>query len=222
MIIGDLVTTVAKLLGGRTDLDAEISTWLANGYQDLTSTVPFETLELTQINQTVQGQDSYSYPGDARAIKALTITVSNQPRRMYKKNIDVIDRYQVGAPAVPIVWAPFANQIVMRPFPNDTYPFIVRYWQTVQIDTTDASTINPTTLLIPNDWVEIVSYEAQMRGYMDLQEPDKAAQIRTLLYGQGDPRKPGLIKQRLTQIQSESMNANYGIRPRVQRLTWVR
>ena len=76
---------------------------------------------------------------------------------------------------------------------------------------------------LPDDWLEILDYEAQMRGFIDLQEPDKAAGVRQLLYG--NPKKPGmpgLIKQRLTRIQAEYENANYGIRPRKQRYTFVK
>lgn len=220
--IGNQVSAVASLLGGRTDLNSQISNWLAAGYRDIASTVPLETLEDTEDGICVSGIGEYDYPSSARAIKALSIQVPagspKSSRPLYKRNVDIIDRYVGVLPGVPAVWAPFNTEIVMRPVPNDSYPFIVRFWQKPQI----AATVNDTVLKVPDDWLEIITYEAQMRGYIDLQEPDKAAGIRTLLYGQGDPRKPGLIKQRLTRIQAESSNANYGMRPRITRYGWVK
>lgn len=221
--IGDEVTVVASLLGGRTDLNSQISQWLANGYRDLASTVPFETLEETDNQVCVPNIGEYDYPSEARAIKSLTIQVpASSPassRPLYKRNVNIIDRYIGVNPGVPAIWAPYNQQMILRPLPNDSYPLIVRYWEKVVIDADD---INDTEILVPEDWLEIVEYEAMMRGYMDLQELDRAGAIRSLLYGQGDPRKPGLIKQRLTRIQAESMDANYGVRPRITRYGWTK
>lgn len=217
--IGDLVPVVTSLLGNRTDLATKAAQWIKFGYYDLATTLPFETLEDTETNQTTYGIDSYDYPETARAIKSLSLSVQNAPRQLNKKNIQVIDQYQTQNPAVPAIWAPFGSQYVLRPVPNGTYPMIVRFWVTPQF----AAVITDTVIMVPPDWIEIVSYEAQMRGYLDLQEPDKAANIRLILYGNPmKPGMPGLIKQRLTRIQAESSNANYGMRPRTTRYTNVR
>ena len=222
--VNDLVPLVASLLGGRTDLNSNIAGWIVNGYQDLTSTIPFCTLELTQNSSTVANVDTYDYPSDARAIKSLTLAVNNSgsgnaPRQLRKRNIQIIDQYQTINTSVPAVWAPFANQFILRPVPDDAYPLIIRYWQTAQI----TGDIVSTPLLVPDDWIEIITYEAQMRGYLYLQEQDRAAAVRQILYGNPTkPGMPGLVKQRLTRIEAESSNANYGIRPRVTRYTNVR
>lgn len=218
--IGDRATIIVSLLGGRTDLAAQISQWLANSYRDLASTVPFEELEDSESNLTVSAIGSYDYPATARAIKSLTLVQNTAPIPLWKRNMTILDRYPttVGL-GVPSIWAPFGRQYFLRPVPNDSYELIVRFWQQAVIDPDD---VNDTELKVPQDWLEIIDYQAQMRGYTDLQEPDKAAAIRNLLYGQGDPRKPGLIKQRLTRIQAEYSNANYGMRPRITRYGNVR
>jgi hypothetical protein len=223
--IGDLVPAVASLLGGRSDSNDKISQWIAAGYRDIGTSIPLETLEASASILCVPGTQSYGYPSDARGIKDLTIqipsqtqtspTTANSFRPLYKKNMSIVRRYATNTWGVPSIWAPFKNTIWLAPVPNQGYPLIVDYWQLVVLNSTD---INNTQILVPDDWIEIIQYEAQMRGWIDLQEPDKAGAIRTLL--NGNPKKPGmpgLIKQRLTQIQSESSNASYGVRPRLTR-----
>lgn len=217
--IGSLVSTVASLLGGRTDLNTKISGWIVDGYRDIAMTIPFETLEDTSEITTVSGFDSYDYPSGARGIKSVSVSlpgIPNSIRPLWKRNIARIDRYPM-VPGMPSIWAPFGTQIVVRSVPNGQYVLTVRFWLKPIIQ----ETVNDTELMVPDDWLEIVTYEAQMRGYLDLQEQERAANVRSILYGQGDPRKPGLVKQRLTRIQAESMDVSYGIRPKATRYSWT-
>lgn len=217
--IGSLVSPVASLLGNRTDLASKITEWIKGGYYDLATTIPFETLEESESTQTISGIDSYDYPEGARAIKDLTIYISNAPRTLFKRNMKIIRQYQRLNSSVPSIWAPFGGQFYLRGVPNGAYPLDIDFWKWPTI----ATVVNNTVIQLPPDWIEIVTYEAQMRGYIDLQEPDKAASIRTLLYGNPmKPGMPGLIKQRLTRIQAEYQDANYGMRPRTTRYTNVR
>jgi hypothetical protein len=228
--IGSRVSTVASLLGGRTDLNTNISGWIANTYRDLANSIPFETLEATQApTPCVPNSDTLDYPPDARAIKSITmgfpVGLPTSQRPLYKRNAAIIDRYATTPTGVPSIWAPFGSQIVLRQVPDQPYPLTIRYWLKVTLDPTAAvGVINATVINLPDDWLEIVDYGSQMRGYMDLQEPDKAMAIRTLLYGDPGNRKknPGIIKQRLTRIQAEYMDSNYGVRPRLTRYTYVR
>lgn len=226
--IGDRVPIVADLLGGRTDKNDSISKWIASGYRDLAHSIPFETLEETIDDLTVFGQDTLLYPGTARAIKSITLgRPSVNPSSwtpLKKRNKAIINRYDTTKPGVPAIWAPFAQRMYLRPVPNDSYPVIVDYWVKVNVDiNADVNTLNETEILLPDDWIEIVDYEAQMRGFMGLLEFDKANAIRMLLHGDPKkPKEPGLIKQRLTRIQAEYENADYGLRPRMVRYTHVR
>ena len=228
--IGDEVITVQGLLGGRSDKNAQISLWLANAYRDLATSIPFETLESTEdhcLPVSLLGEwppyNRLKYPRDARAIKAVNL---GQPahwptawRPIFKRNIDLVDRYTAVNPSVPAIWAPFGRYMVFAPPANAPYPVRIRYWRKVVINKTR---LNDTEIQLPDDWLEIVEYGAAMRGFLDLQQPDRSAAIRTLLYGNvKQPDKPGLIKQRLTRIQAEYMNANYGMRPRRVRYGFV-
>jgi|SRR5215831_1502338 len=228
MTIADRLPIVRGLLGGREDKDTEIANWIANSYQSLGSSLPFETLEDTANPTTVAGTDNYPYPPTARGIKSIVIGIpAANPQTfppLIKKNVQLLDRYgpQRGTPSL---WAPFGANYLVRQVPNDNYPLIVRFWIRPQIQflvgTTNADPATP--LFVPDDWLEILDYSAQLRGYMDLQEFDKAQVIRTLLYG--DPanikRVPGLIKANLRRIQAEQDTNQYGLRPRIRRYAHV-
>jgi hypothetical protein len=219
--IGDHVGTVASLLSGRTDQNASISQWLLNGYRDIAHTIPFETLEDTQDPYPcVANFPTLDYPSNARAIKSITLgfpaSTPTSERPLYKRNKAIINRYASTPTGVPSIWAPYAYQIHLRMVPDDAYPLIVDFWRKVIPDPED---INNTLIEVPDDWLEIVEYAAQERGWIDLQEYEKANAVHVFLWG--DPKmgkkNPGLVKQRLTRIQAEYENANYGMRPRLAR-----
>src|SRR5262252_520655 len=228
MTIADRVPIVRGLLGGREDKDQEIANWIGNSYLSLGSSLPFETLEDTLSPITSSGLDNYPYPPTARAIKSIVIGIpAANPQTfppLIKKNMQLLDRYGP-QPGVPSLWAPWSNLFYLRQVPNDSYLLIIRFWIKPQIARlTGSQNVDPTTVIfVPDDWIEILDYAAQLRGYMDLQEFDKAQVIRTLLYG--DPanikRVPGLIKANLRRIQAEQETNQYGLRPRIRRYAHV-
>jgi len=219
--IAQHIPIVRSMLGGRTDIDAKITQWLVNGYRDIAHTIPFETLEFSVNVLTVANIESYMYPAGARGIKAITMGIPpSNPASfvpLYKKNMAIIDRY-ARQPGQPSIWAPWGNQFYLRAIPNNSYQIVLRCWHWVEL----LNPVETTGFNVPDDWLEIIDYAAQMRGHIDLAEADKANAIRVLLYGNPKkPEYPGLIKQRLTRIQAEYENANYGLRPRIRRYTQV-
>jgi len=228
MTISDRLPVVRGLLGGREDKDTEIANWIANAYQSLGSSLPFETLEDTATPVTVAGTDNYPYPSTARGIKSIVIGIpAANPQSfppLIKKNMALLDRYGP-QPGTPSLWAPFGGNYFLRQVPNDSYSLTIRFWIRPQIQRlTGTQNADPaTTLFVPDDWIEILDYSSQLRGYMDLQEFDKAQVIRVLLYG--DPantkKEPGLIKANLRRIQAEHENNQYGLRPRIRRYAHV-
>jgi hypothetical protein len=169
---------------------------------------------------TVANVDSYDYPTSARAIKACTLVFQNVPRPVRKKNIEYIDNYPVTSPGTPVIWAPYHYQQVFRPVPDLVYTIIRRFWIKPVVDFTSTTTINATTLLVPDDWLEVVDYTAAIRGFDELQNQQKGQETRVILFGDPKhPEQPGLIKQRLQQIESENMNSDYGMRMKLRPYT---
>lgn len=216
--IGDFVPEVQLNLGNRSDLASRISFWLGRGYMDLGMSYPFEELEDTIDDMFVPNIDIYDYPGNVRAIKTISMTpFANMQQPVKRKDIKIVRRYnttsQTGPPSI---YASYHKQILVRPIPNQGYPFKWDVWMKPAIDFTDASTLNPTVILLPDDWLEILMYMATLRGHIGLLERDKATEIHTLLYGDPtDVNQPGLIKTKLLIHSAESYDAEYGTRPKI-------
>jgi hypothetical protein len=215
----DLMPKVRNNLGGRTDITTRIYGWLEDAYKEIAMGFDLETLEATEDNLTVAGIDSYPYPATARAIKALTIfNLSNQPVQLFKKNIQVVRKYQAGVNGLPSLWAPFGNNYILRVIPDNAYTLTVDYWELPVIDTDDVAL---TEVKLPLDWMEILVYGATERGHQSLQESDKAAATHQIVFG--DPRNtdatPGLLKARINRNAAESSVSDFGFRPRIRRYT---
>jgi hypothetical protein len=215
-IIGDSVATVRLNLGNRADLDARISQWLAYAYIDLGMSYPFEELEASIDDAFVSTIEVYNYPDGVRAIKTISMTVSNQQQPVKRRDIKVIRRYSSTIPGPPAIYGTRAKQILVRPIPDKSYPFIWDVWLLPAVDQTSPATINASAMLLPLDWAEILQYMATLRGHIALLERDKAAEVHTLLYGDpGSPGVVGLIKQKLLIHAAESYDSDYAIRPKI-------
>ena len=219
--ISDREADVKFMLGNRTDLDDRIRRWYRDGYLEIGRSYPFEELEDTVEDTMVATIPEYDYPDEARAIKTITMLFDNsQERRLWRRHIRIIERYPTQAPGRPIIYAPFGNQIIVRPIPDQSFDFRWRIWKKPIIE----SSIEDTVLNVPDDWLEVLDYAAALRGHIALLERDKAAEIHAILFGGVDPRNgkksTGLIAEKMrTRGQAENVDSEYAIRPRVRRYT---
>ncbi len=219
--IADRESDVKFMLGNRTDLDDRIRRWYRDGYLEIGRSYPFEELEDTVEDTMVATIAEYDYPDEARAIKTITMLFDQQQeRRLWRRHIRIIERYPTQAPGRPIIYAPFGNQIIVRPVPDQSFDFRWRIWKKPIID----STIKDTVLNVPDDWLEVLDYAAALRGHVALLERDKAAEVHAILFGGVDPRNgkksTGLIAEKMrTRSQAENVDSEYAIRPRVRRYT---
>lgn len=215
--IEDRYDGIKFMLGNRSDLEAQIARWTANAYIELASNIPFPNLERGPDDiLTASGQDSYQYPSNAMGIIACSMLFNGAKRAVRKKNIEYIDLYPTTQQGPPVIWAPFNMQQVFRPIPGGSYTITRRYWEKPVVNFSTTDTINATTLLVPDNWLEVIDYSAALRGNIELDEKDKAQALNILLHGDPKhPEQPGIIKQRLTRIQAENMNSDYGMRMRV-------
>lgn len=217
--INDRVATVRLNLGNRTDLDTRIKRWLADAYLDLGSNYPFEELEDTISDMLVPTIAEYPYAAQVRAVKNLSITLSNgDTRTLFKRHITNVRRYSSTAPGDPSIWAPFKRVAHLRPVPRLSHTLTWDVWVKPEI----AAVVEDTQILLPDDWLEVLDLAATLRGHISLLERDKAGEIRMLLFG--DPLKldqPGLIARKLRQKAAENVAEDYAIRPRIRRYTNV-
>lgn len=222
---------VAMKIGNRQDLlqpapgstftYSRISGWLRDAYISTAYCRTFEQSEFTYQFQTVPGQDTYVLNNQVRAPKAFTgYDAYGTPIIMQWSSISYLRRYtgtnlppQAGTNTRPCLWTLWNQSIIMRPVPNDVFTFYFDYWQKPLI-TPD---VDSTPLLLPDDWLEIVDYQAAIRGNAELQQADKSREMQELLFGFTDPANgrivPGLIEELQNRQQAMSPYVDWGIQP---------
>jgi hypothetical protein len=231
--IANREVNVSMKLGNRPDLNqpapgsgntySRIDGWLRDAYISIAYSRTFEQSEQTITFQTVPNQDTYSYPPNVRAIKSLVgKNVQNgAPIIVDWKDINYIRKYSTGNPqpnipylGTPSIVAPWGSSVIFRPIPdNIPYLFYLDCWMKPII----YKNLNTTQLQVPDDWLEIIDYEAAMRGHAELLERDKAIEIAQLLNGWTDPSgktTPGLIERLQNRNQAQAPYVDYGIQPK--------
>lgn len=223
---------VAMKLGNRQDLMApqpgssntysRIDGWLRDAYISISFSQTFEQTEETTTFKTVPGQDAYDYPDTARAIKSL-VGVNQQtgaPIIVDWKDINYVRRYAQNYPGqpnqgTPSIVAPWGQGLIFRPIPDaQPYLFYLDIWEKPVIE----DDVISTQLALPDDWLEVVDYDAAIRGHAELLEDDKAASKSKLLYGWTDPntgqKVQGITDRLGTRLQAQKPWMDWGIQPK--------
>jgi|SRR5215472_2056861 len=235
--ISDRRGIVQVYLSNRADLAVKSSTlpspfnnrpmidhWLMESYLDLGNNYDFEDMEVGPFFTACAGDNITQYipfPGDVRAIKQVMISPTFDNRwypLLGPKNIKVITRTTIVSPGRPSQWARFGYNLWFDRIPDRSYPIMLFYWQKPQIvydsSLTSQSDVDTTPLLMPDDWLEILDREAELRGWIYLQNNDKINRARTLIYGDPkDPTNPGLIKEKQMCRTAERIDQDYAFDP---------
>lgn len=221
--LGSRVPYVQFKLGNRTDLAAvpaglpasRIAIWLRDAYISLSWGNPFAELETSIQLVTEAGQDSYPYSDNFRAIRNLVIyrpdgTVIT-PSTKDIGSIRQMNSINQGAPAI---WCDFGKFIYFRPVPDASYTCLVDYWAKPTITADVLSTL----IQMPDDWLEVLDYGAALRGYTELQEPDKAKQTQELLFGYVNPQTghmvQGIVQNLMNRTQATDPYKDWGLTPK--------
>jgi hypothetical protein len=127
-------------------------------------------------------------------------------------------------PSLPNQWYRFGNTIGFQPPPNKNYQVQARVMRRHPINDyfNNAGQLNTTPILLPAEWFEILEWSAAMRGFMELLEFEKAAEIRQQLWG--DPAHPndfpGLVASVKTKRRQEAWMAQQPLRPIIKASCW--
>lgn len=125
------------------------------------------------------------------------------------KTIDALE-LMFSTPGTPAYWTRFQNKVYIAPQPNNTFYSYMRYQ--IQHPTAAPAAALTDTVLLDDDWRELIEYGAAMRIATTLRMLDYAGQYRTTLYG--DPKKPGdlgLYTARVS-MQENDIVSNQGMR----------
>lgn len=215
--------------------------WIADACLELSQSFPFQGLERTTTAPVQMTNGQYQYPfstwinpadipvfgttANPKLIPSFFMFYNNplvNPPNynpgiglMYK-TIDSLE-LMFSTPGTPAYWSRYMNQIFIAPQPNQNYYSYMRYQ--VQHPFSNPPVLTD-TILLDDDWREIIEYSAALRGAGDLRMLDYAQTYKQTLFG--DPNKPGdvgLITARksvleLDIISSQSMRQ---IRPLMRR-----
>ncbi len=226
--IAERKINVSMKIGNRADLlepapgsgqtYSRISGWLRDAYIAISTCRTFEQTEATYQFNLVQGQTEYLIPGQLRALKALTgYDSSGTPIILEYKDIAYIRRYNPNGSsfqARPSIYTFYGNKMIIRPSPDqDTYTFYLDYWQRPLI----TADVDSTPLLVPDEWLEVIDYEAAARGNAELQQADRSHEMLELLNGYTDPQTgrfvPGIIERLQNRNQATSPYVDWGMQP---------
>src|SRR5439155_7965448 len=104
------------------------------------------------------------------------------------------DRYQSASLSTPTKWYRFSKNIGFYPIPDKAYQIQARILRNHPI----ADSLCDTQILLPRDWWEILVWAAAERGFLELEEYEKASAIHTMLFGDPKyPARPGIIQGRM-------------------------
>lgn len=113
--------------------------------------------------------------------------------------------------SLPSSWYRFGNLIGFDPTPNLAYQVQARILMMHPIATPDPG---GTQLLLSIEWHELLIWGAVQRGFMELQEFDKANAIYSMLHGDPKhPDKPGMWGAKHTRRKKEAWRQSGILRP---------
>lgn len=128
-------------------------------------------------------------------VNAATLDVllwTDPPSNTKRRRLDMTHYQDVDrgspTPGTPSQWYRFGDNISFNPNPNNFYQTQARILRYHPFNTQNLA---QTVVLINDDWHEVVEWGAVERGYMELQEFDKASAIHTLIHG--DPKYPAKL-----------------------------
>lgn len=225
--ITDVATWITTTKLKRTDITTEAVDAVLAFYRVLCGKIPFEALQQKSAEiACVAGTDTYSLASltpKLNGIMSIRYTASSTRRwRLRRSDSRVYDAITYSTGSDPRTYARFGTSIELSPTPSSSSAtFRVRYWSAPTI----ADVVGNTVLLTPDEWEELIRWEALWRVYTTLEMHEKAAQLvmpmpiprqpspkRTLMFEYGIiPRLWNDLLQTIR--QREAIDEDFGVNP---------
>lgn len=179
MSFNTIKTEVIARLGGRTDLDSRVITWINDAYYELALTPRYSFFELdtTSTITTESGTRDYSISSITNLWFILGIRDQTNERKVRKSHWTVFDaKTQPSATGqIPTHYSRFEKILTFDPTPGGVYTMLLRFRRRP-----NEMTVN-TNHLLGREWDEPITVLSTIKGYEALEQPEKAASQRTLL-----------------------------------------
>jgi hypothetical protein len=228
-LFSDLDDEVILRLENRTSDLARASVWLKDSLLEISGNPDYrdDFTELESLsdpyNLTIGTQEynesNFTPPGDVLLATLDLLIWVDPPGNTKRKKLEV-SHYQftdriTPVNGLPVEWYRFGGKIGFHPVPDKAYQTQTRALIRHPIQEND---LPSTEVLLPREWNEILIWASVMRGFMELNEFEKAAAIKTMIYGDPeDPKKPGLIysvkRKRQKEVWRQTQPLQVKIRP---------
>ena len=232
MIINDLAPAVLIKVENRVNDTARAVEWIAEALVEISTDQQLRN-DLTELEATGPLYDltigQQEYP-DSAFLNSPDVNMASLDFNMWidppgnsirikllPSHYQETDKFLV-VNSLPVKWYRFGNNIGFYPVPNNTYQVQSRYLINYPIDWSDPGS---STVLLGQNWYEIIKLAAAQKGFLELEEYEKASEIGSLLRGDpSDPkRSPGMMYGRKTKRERESWREQQGLKPMIHSYT---
>lgn len=182
LLLADLSSELQEHLGVSSEYSNAWYYLLINrAFWSISDLYPFRLKETNSTLDTVQGTRRYEMPVPYEALRHIVIEepVTGQHTPLDRMSlVDYETKYQNDseAEAFPTKYLRYEDDYILYPTPDDVYTVTVHYW-TIFDDLADDNT-DP---LIPRVWHEVILYASVYRGFLKLQDFNKAREMKAHL-----------------------------------------
>lgn len=226
--INSLVPSVIRKVENRVNDTAAVVEWLVDALIEITMDQQLrnDLIELEvlgpQVSLTIGQQE---YP-DSTFVASLDVNQesadymiwqdppTNQIRiKLLPTTYQETDKF-VTVNSLPVKWYRYGYNIGFYPIPDQTYQVQGRYLKLHPINLTAPGN---TVILLSQNWFEILKLSAAQKGFLELEEYEKADSIGRLLRGDpDDPKKsPGMLYGRKLQREREAWRTEQRLAPMI-------
>jgi hypothetical protein len=221
--ISSLIPGVRLKLGNRSDVDDQITIWLAEAIRNLSVNFPFTELQVigntTTFNPTGAVQTRYpvsyfmnSTNDDLAFIDTWWywfsgISGAGQVLK-YRNPAAIMSLMQLGSISGgnPTYWTRFGNQVMVAMPPSAAFNTFWLYQRKHPFpEFGNVGAVADSTIMLPDEWADVIKTVAAIKGAPDVEMVEKIPTWQKLLYG--DPKttgNPGFIKALTSQYERDS------------------
>ena len=222
--IGDLSSEVILKLENRETDVGRTYQWLAEALYELTSSSELRE-EFDQLEASgpyfllTRGQREYAFSNiintndynDGTLDMRLWTDppVNHNPLKLHMTTYQFVDMY-TNNPGRPTGWYRFNDLFGFDLIPDNAYQIQIRYLKQYPI----TYPLQNTQIVLPNDWLDVIVLIAVHKGFIELNEYEKAESTWKILHGdQRQPGHVGLINKRKKRFQREAWRNEVLLRP---------
>lgn len=180
----EIRSEVKRRIGNRTDVEDRLGTWINDAYFDLLMEPEYSFHELDRqgLIITESGKREYSLNVFPDLWFILGVRDNTTEREVLRVHWKTFDR-RAHTEGAPTRYTRFGSDIIFDPTPDGIYNILLRYRNRVN------EMVAGTSPVIPREWHSMLTHLAVVKAYEGLEQFEKAAAQRQLVFTMEDNRK---------------------------------